>query len=175
MAERGYDQIRGGLYDAVEREPRNNLPIEFTWGDTKYFWQQEQAILAYLILLSVTGDNEPIASEREVAAEQHSDLRADFLALSREMQAFWNLYFLDHDNCGVYFRVTGNGVPFIQGNYGNKAGHSTGYHAEELNYLVPLTANKDWISYAASVKGFASSIWHFAMTLATDFEVQWNG
>ena len=41
--------------------------------------------------------------------------------------------------------------------------------------LVPLTAIKDRKSYAASVKGFASSIWHFAMTFATDFEVQLNG
>jgi hypothetical protein len=41
--------------------------------------------------------------------------------------------------------------------------------------LVPLTANKGRKSYAASVKGFASSIWHLAMTFATDFEVQLNG
>jgi len=53
--------------------------------------------------------------------------------------------------------------------------HSHGFRPARGCHSVPLTANKDWISYAASVKGFASSIWHFAMTLATDFEVQWNG
>jgi hypothetical protein len=41
--------------------------------------------------------------------------------------------------------------------------------------LVPLTANRDRKSYAASVNGLASSIRHFAMTFATDFEVQLNG
>ena len=48
-------------------------------------------------------------------------------------------------------------------------------HGSELINLLPLTAIKDRKSYAASVKGFASSIWHFAMTFATDFEVQLNG
>jgi len=42
-------------------------------------------------------------------------------------------------------------------------------------FLVPLTAIRDRKSYAAAVNDFASSIWHFAMTFATDFEVQWNG
>ena len=41
--------------------------------------------------------------------------------------------------------------------------------------LVPLPANKDRKSYAAIATGTASSIWHFAMTFATDFEVQLNG
>jgi hypothetical protein len=41
--------------------------------------------------------------------------------------------------------------------------------------LVPLAAIKDRKSYAASANGFASSIWHFAMTFATDLEVQLNG
>jgi NAD(P)-dependent dehydrogenase (short-subunit alcohol dehydrogenase family) len=42
-------------------------------------------------------------------------------------------------------------------------------------HLVPLTAIRDRKSYAAAVNDFASSIWHFAMTFATDFEVQLNG
>jgi hypothetical protein len=40
--------------------------------------------------------------------------------------------------------------------------------------LVPLTAIKDRKSYAAANRG-ASSIWHLAMTFATDFEVHLNG
>ena len=32
------------------------LPIEFAWGNTKDFWQQEQGILAYLILHGATGE-----------------------------------------------------------------------------------------------------------------------
>src|SRR5262249_29430077 len=56
MTEIGIDQIRGGCFDAVEREPANGMPMEFTWGNTKDFWQQEQAILAYLILFGHTRD-----------------------------------------------------------------------------------------------------------------------
>ena len=54
MAIHGLDQVRGGCFDAVEREPQPNVPIEFTWGNTKDFWQQEQGILAYLILFGST-------------------------------------------------------------------------------------------------------------------------
>ena len=120
MAKVGIDQVRGGCFDAVEREPQNGMPVNFTWGNTKDFWQQEQGILAYLILHTAT-QNE------------------DFLNLAREMTAFWNLFFLDHDHRGIFFRVTDNGNPYIQGNYGNKGGHSvSGYHAFELNYLAHI-------------------------------------
>ena len=118
MTEAGIDQLRGGCFDAVERNPPDGLPIEFTWGNTKDFWQQEQAILAYLIVHGTTRDPE-------------------HLALAREMMSFWNLYFLDHDNRGVFFRTTDNGMPVIQGAYSQKAGHAVaGYHSFELNYLA---------------------------------------
>src|SRR5271166_126879 len=118
MATYGIDQFRGGCFDAVERAPTDGFPIEFTWGNTKDFWQQEQAILAYLILHGTTNKEE-------------------FLPLAREMMAFWTLYFLDHDNRGVFFRVTDNGEPAIGGAYSQKAGHAiAGYHSFELNYLA---------------------------------------
>jgi len=41
--------------------------------------------------------------------------------------------------------------------------------------LVPLTANRDLKSYAAAANGLGSSLWHLAMTFATDFVVQLNG
>jgi mannose/cellobiose epimerase-like protein (N-acyl-D-glucosamine 2-epimerase family) len=119
MAEYGIDQLRSGCFDAVERTSQNGMPNEFTWGNTKDFWQQEQAILAYLILHGYTRDQE-------------------YLQLARETSAFWNLFFLDHDNQGLFFRVTESGLPYIQGNYGNKEGHSTGYHAFELNFLAHI-------------------------------------
>jgi mannose/cellobiose epimerase-like protein (N-acyl-D-glucosamine 2-epimerase family) len=118
MATAGIDQLRGGCFDAVERQPSGGMPIEFAWENTKDFWQQEQAILAYLIVYGTTRD-------------------AKHLQLAREMMAFWNLYFLDHDNRGVFFRVTADGNPVIQGTYSQKAGHSVaGYHSFELNYLA---------------------------------------
>jgi mannose/cellobiose epimerase-like protein (N-acyl-D-glucosamine 2-epimerase family) len=118
MAIYGIDQIRGGCFDVVEREPGRNAPLEFTWGNTKDFWQQEQAILAYLIVYGATRD------------QNHLDL-------AREMMAFWNHRFLDHDNRGVFFRVTDAGHPVIQGAYAQKAGHAVaGYHSFELNYLA---------------------------------------
>jgi mannose/cellobiose epimerase-like protein (N-acyl-D-glucosamine 2-epimerase family) len=118
MAVVGIDQLRGGCFDAVERHPSSGLPIEFSWNNTKDFWQQEQAILAYLIVHGTTGDRK-------------------YLQLAREMMAFWNLYFLDHENRGIYFRVTADGNPVIQGAYSHKAGHAVaGYHSFELNYLA---------------------------------------
>ncbi len=121
MAEVGLDKIRSGVFDAVQRNPDNGMPTQFAWGCTKDFWQQEQGILAYLILHGADqGDKE-------------------FLALARELMAFWNLFFLDRDRQGIYFRTTADGLPVVQGAYGQKGGHSiSGYHAFELNYLAHL-------------------------------------
>nr|YP_009306317.1 hypothetical protein [Derbesia sp. WEST4838]AOP19221.1 hypothetical protein [Derbesia sp. WEST4838] len=119
MAEFAVDPIRGGCFDAVEREPTNNMPLEMVWKSTKDFWQQEQCILAYLILYA----------EKD---------KADYLDLARETLAFWNINFLDRKNRGIFFRVNDIGLPVFQ-NYDNKAGHAiAGYHSFELNFLTHL-------------------------------------
>ena len=124
MAELGLDPLRGGCFDAVERAPGNGMPVEFAWGNTKDFWQQEQGILAYLILHGNT------------TQDAHRD---SYLRWAREMMAFWNLYFLDRENQGIFFRVTENGLPVVLDGYANKAGHSiAGYHAFELNFLAHI-------------------------------------
>ncbi len=118
MGKVGIDQFRSGCFDAVEREPRQGRPVEFAWGNTKDFWQQEQAILAYLILNGYTGN-------------------PDYLQHAREMEAFWNLFFIDRDRASIFFRVTADGLPVIAGNYADKGGHAiAGYHSFELNYLA---------------------------------------
>jgi hypothetical protein len=120
MAEAGTDVLRGGVFDAVQRHPDNGMPIQFAWGSTKDFWQQEQGILAYLVLYGATGQK-------------------FYLDMARETMAFWNLFFLDRGNQGVYFRTTEGGIPWIEGIYGQKGGHSiSGYHVFELNYLAHL-------------------------------------
>jgi len=122
MAKVGIDQTRGGCYDAVERVPKNGMSIDFAWGSTKDFWQQEQAILAYLILSGATDD--PVE-------------KAEYVALARECIAFWNLFFLDHDRSGIFFRTTDDGQPVIRGSFADKGGHAVaGYHSFELNYLA---------------------------------------
>ena len=120
MAEVGVDKMRGGVFDAVQRHPDNGMPTQFAWGSTKDFWQQEQGILAYLALYGAT--------------------RTEFyLEMAQECMAFWNLFFLDRDNQGIYFRTTEGGLPWVQGMYGQKGGHSiSGYHVFELNYLADL-------------------------------------
>ena len=130
MTEVGIDAIRGGCFDAVERNPSNGMPIEFTWGNTKDFWQQEQAILAYLILFGHTGDNL-------------------YLKMARRTEAFWNIFFLDRDHRGMYFRVTDNGLPVTQGGYEVRGGHSdaSGYHCFELNYLAHIY-NRAYVALA---------------------------
>lgn len=121
MADVGLDKLRGGLFDLVERQPRNNMPIQFAYSCTKDFWQQEQGILAYLILHGATANDQK------------------YLALARECIGFWNLFFLGRDRQGIFFRTTTDGLPIIQGSYAQKGGHAiSGYHAFELNYLAYL-------------------------------------
>ncbi|MCY1019752.1 AGE family epimerase/isomerase [Pyxidicoccus sp. MSG2] len=118
MISHGADPLRGGCFDTVERNPTNGQPLEFAWTSAKDFWQQEQAILANLILHGQTGDPE-------------------YLDQSRAMSAFWNKFFLDRDNQGVFFRVSEDGLPIVSGGYGNKAQYAVaGYHSFELNYLA---------------------------------------
>ena len=134
MGRVGVDLVRGGLFDAVERKPTNDMPVEFAWGTTKDFWQQEQAILGYYILYGVDKKR----SRRELSAEENAR-RDRFLELGRYSAAFWNLYVLDRDNRKTFFRVTETGEPVIEGQYGIQAGHAiAGYHAFELSYLAHL-------------------------------------
>lgn len=121
MTERGVDLVRGGCYDAVEREPTNGEAVDFSWLNTKDFWQQEQAILAYLIVYGYEKDE-------------------FFLTMARRTEAFWNLFFLDRPHRGVFFRVTENGLQVTDENYNIRGGHSdaSGYHCFELNFLAHI-------------------------------------
>jgi hypothetical protein len=63
----------------------------------------------------------------------------EFRDLARELSAVWNLYFLDRERNGIFFRVTDNGIPQLSSTYGDKGGHSiSGYHAFELDYLAHI-------------------------------------
>ena len=117
------------------------MPIEFTWGNTKDFWQQEQAILAYLILFGHTGNEQ-------------------YLDMARRTEAFWNIFFLDREHRGMYFRVTDNGLAVLQGDYAVRGGHSdaSGYHCFELNYLAHIY-NRAYV--APNNKTDASFCLHF--------------
>jgi mannose/cellobiose epimerase-like protein (N-acyl-D-glucosamine 2-epimerase family) len=120
----GSDQQRGGWYDVVERmlEPGDEQH-RFVWHDRKAWWQQEQAILAYLILFGLTQNPEYEKQAREAAA-------------------FYNAFFLDHDDGGVYFNVLANGLPYLMGNERFKGSHSmSGYHSTELCYLAAVYTN----------------------------------
>lgn len=120
----GSDQQRGGWYDVVERTRKPGQEWHrFVWHDRKAWWQQEQAILAYLILAGVLGDDE-------------------HLRLGREAASFYNAMFLDHDDGGIYFNVLANGLPYLVGNERLKGSHSmSGYHSIELCYLSAVYTN----------------------------------
>ena len=120
----GSDQQRGGWYDVVERilEPGQEVN-RFVWHDRKAWWQQEQAILAYLILAG-------------------SLQKPKYQRLAREAEAFYNAWFLDYASGGVYFNVLANGLPYLLGTERSKGSHSmSGYHSFELAYLAYIYTN----------------------------------
>lgn len=124
MPDHGADRQRGGWYDVVERvlEPGQQFH-RYAWHDRKAWWQQEQGILAYLILNGVTQKD-------------------DYLRYAREGSAFYNAFFLDTDAGGVYFNVLANGQPYSLGTERGKGSHSmAGYHSFELCYLAAVYTN----------------------------------
>jgi hypothetical protein len=61
---------------------------------------------------------------------------------AREVAAFYNAFFLDNDDGGVYFNTLANGLPYLLGNERFKGSHSmSGYHSMELCYLSAVYTN----------------------------------
>ena len=120
----GGDQQRGGWYDVMERERKaGETDYHFAFHDRKAWWQQEQGILAYLILNGVLGGDE-------------------YLRIARESSAFYNAFFLDHDDGAVYFNVLANGIAYLLGTERFKGSHSMSmYHSGELSYLAQVYTN----------------------------------
>ncbi|MGP3684770.1 AGE family epimerase/isomerase [Streptomyces sp. IBSNAI002] len=120
----GSDVQRGGWYDVVERtKSGDEETYRFAWHDRKAWWQQEQAILAYLILGGTVGGE---ANVRE----------------ARQAEAFYNTFFLDHDEGAVYFNVLASGTPYLLGTERLKGSHSMSmYHSAELCYLAAVYNN----------------------------------
>jgi mannose/cellobiose epimerase-like protein (N-acyl-D-glucosamine 2-epimerase family) len=117
----GSDTQRGGWFDVVERQPTEGTGWHrLVWHDRKAWWQQEQAILAYLILAGCTDDEA-------------------FLKHAREAAGFYNAFFLDHDDGGVYFNVLADGVPYLLGTERQKGSHAMSmYHNAELCLLATV-------------------------------------
>ncbi len=124
MPKHGWDPQRTGWYDVVERHLADGHTVHrFAWHDRKAWWQQEQGILAYLILFGMLGgeNNQKYA---------------------RESAAFYNTFFLDHDSGAVYFNTLANGLPYLLGTERYKGSHSmSGYHSFELCYLAATYTN----------------------------------
>ncbi len=121
----GSDLQRGGWYDVVERILDEGKRVHrFVWHDRKAWWQQEQCILAYLILTGILGKDR-------------------YQRLAREAAAFYNAWFLDTEDGGVYYNVLANGIPFLaSGNERGKGSHAmSGYHSTELCYLAAVYTN----------------------------------
>jgi mannose/cellobiose epimerase-like protein (N-acyl-D-glucosamine 2-epimerase family) len=117
----GLDEQRGGWFDVLERHRRPGEPFHrFVWHNRKYWWQQEQAILAFLLLAGV-----------------HDDSAS--LQLARESIAFYNAFFLDHDEGGIFIDVEANGSPVLRGEERFKSNHyKAGYHSSELAFLATV-------------------------------------
>ncbi|MFC1408267.1 AGE family epimerase/isomerase [Streptacidiphilus sp. N1-12] len=124
MPAAGSDQQRGGWYDVVERVKGDGEDHHrFAWHDRKAWWQQEQAILAYLILDGTIGGD-------------------SYLREARQAESFYNTFFLDHDEGAVYFNVLAGGMPYLLGTERLKGSHSMSmYHSAELCYLAAVYNN----------------------------------
>jgi hypothetical protein len=120
----GYDYTRGGWYDVMERsKPADQDTYSFAWHDRKAWWQQEQGLLAYMVLYGTTA-------------------KPEYLQVARETASFWNLAFLDHDDGETYFAVLANGIPYLLGTESMKGSHSkAAYHSFELCYFAHLYNN----------------------------------
>ena len=119
MPDKGYDSQRFGWYDVVERVLGEDEKFyRYAWHDRKAWWQQEQGILAYLIL------------------QGHMPDKAEYKKYSDESAAYYNAFFLDNNDGGVYFNVLANGVPYLMGTERYKGSHSmSAYHSTELCFL----------------------------------------
>jgi mannose/cellobiose epimerase-like protein (N-acyl-D-glucosamine 2-epimerase family) len=124
MPQVGMDVQRFGWYDVMERKLRGSEEYyHFAWHDRKAWWQQEQGILAYEILYGIFKNEE-------------------YLKYARESAAFYNTYFLDHEDGDVYFNVLANGLPYLLGTERKKGSHSkSAYHSVELAYLAATYTN----------------------------------
>jgi mannose/cellobiose epimerase-like protein (N-acyl-D-glucosamine 2-epimerase family) len=124
MPKVGMDRQRAGWYDVMERIRQSGEEWHrFAFHDRKAWWQQEQGILAYLILNGVLKDPE-------------------YLKIARESSAFYNAFFLDHDDGAIYFNVLANGLPYLMGTERFKGSHSmSGYHSTELCFLAATYSN----------------------------------
>lgn len=124
IPEVGYDKQRGGWFDVMERKVHGDEEFHrFVWHDRKAWWQQEQGILAFLILHGILKEEE-------------------YLKYARESSSFYNAWFLDTQSGGIYFNVLANGLPYLLGNERSKGSHSmSGYHSFELSYLSQVYTN----------------------------------
>lgn len=124
MPEHGMDKQRTGWYDVVARVLEDGQQFHrYAWHDRKAWWQQEQGILAYLILFGTYNEDE-------------------FQKYARESNAFYNAWFLDHDAGGIYFNTLANGLPYMMGTEREKGSHSmSGYHSFELCFLASVYSN----------------------------------
>ena len=121
----GCDNQRGGWYDMMERTLKDGEEhYRRVWHDRKAWWQQEQGILAYYIMAGVYND------------------KPEYLRFAREGSAFYNGWFLDYEQGGVYFNVLANGQPYSLGSERGKGSHSmAGYHSFELCFLAAIYSN----------------------------------
>jgi len=122
MPKVGYDNQRFGWYDVVERVLGENEKFHrYAWHDRKAWWQQEQGILAYLILQGHMPDSD------------------EYKKYADESAAFYNAFFLDNNDGGVYFNVLASGVPYLVGTERFKGSHSmSAYHSTELCFLSTI-------------------------------------
>ena len=83
------DPQRGGWYDVVERTLQAGEKIHrYAWHDRKAWWQQEQAILAYLILAGVH-KNAGIRETRSRESQHSTTLGSSIRTVAASTSTCW--------------------------------------------------------------------------------------
>jgi mannose/cellobiose epimerase-like protein (N-acyl-D-glucosamine 2-epimerase family) len=116
-----WDTLRGGWFEVMRRESAAGSFAEHMWHTNKVWWQQEEGIVASLLL--------------HLAYREKKHLN-----IARDGIRYWLTYFVDRENGGVFDTVSTDGWPLNGLPLNRQKGSwlKGGYHEAELARFVHI-------------------------------------